>query len=158
MSVMFPKYFGVPHAVIRLGFWAQMSPKEQSLYTVLMHDSERYRTRELVRADADISQFAGISPRALCDARKKLQERGLVICERGKANVYRYILCDPETGRPWPGAPKEIVRYRKKDDSGGGISASIPPVPSKRWSDQQQHTVQSEDSLEIHGLPGLFKS
>lgn len=127
MSVMFPKYFGVPHAVIRSGAWAEMKPGEQSLYIALLHESERCRTRELQRTDAEVCKLAGVRPRTLCDARKRLQERLLVLCDRGLGNVYKYTLCDPETGCPWPGNPKEIVRYRRKGQASPEPQQSIAP-------------------------------
>jgi hypothetical protein len=114
MTTMFDKFFGMPHYVIRSGTWAVMKPAEQSLYTCLLHDSERYRTRELQRTDAQICELAGLSSRACRDARIKLAEGGLVRYKRGSGNVYVYTLCNPETGEPWPGDPKEPIRYIKK--------------------------------------------
>lgn len=161
MSVMFPKYFGMPHAVIRSGLWAKMKPSEQSLYVALMHDSERYRTRALERSDAQIRELAGLSSRALCDARKKLQERGLICCERGLGNVYRYAICNPETGQPWPGDPRKIVFYGKK---GGDLQVGtdnnpvvLETVPKSPPSGVPVAAVIDSEPLESWGLPGLFK-
>jgi hypothetical protein len=125
MTTMFDKFFGMPHYVVRSGIWAAMKPSEQSLYTCLCHDSERYRTRELQRTDAQICELAGLSSRACRDARIKLAERGLVRYKRGSGNVYVYTLCNPETSEPWSGDPKQQIRYIKKSDR-----ASPPVTPS----------------------------
>jgi hypothetical protein len=116
MTTMFAKFFGVPHHVIRSGTWAAMRPTEKSLYVCVLHESERYRTRELQRTDAQLCQLAGLSSRACRDARIKLQERGLIRYKLGRGNVYVYALCNPETGEPWPGDPKQPMPYIKKSD------------------------------------------
>jgi hypothetical protein len=159
---MFPKYFGVPHAVMRSGLWAKMRPSEWGLYVALMHDSERYRTKEMERTDAQMSKWTGLGKRTLCEARKRLQERGLVWCKRGRGNVYRYLLCDPETGRPWPGDPKHVVYYRKKGDEHqvppeqkGGSATQLQSCP-KPYSSAVSDPPSDSRTLEIYGLPGVF--
>jgi hypothetical protein len=78
VTVMIDKYFGLPQQVIRDGRWANMKPGEQSLYVCLMHESERYSTRELTRSDAKLEELTGLSSRTFCNSRKKLQELKLV--------------------------------------------------------------------------------
>jgi hypothetical protein len=150
MTTMFDKFFGMPHYVIRSGIWAAMKPGEQSFYTCLLHDSERYRTRELQRTDAQICGLAGLSSRACRDARIKLQERGLVRYKRGSGNVYVYTLCNPETGEPWPGDPKRQIQYIKKSDR------SSPPVtPSAATSTSLRERRQPAPG-DLHGVPLSF--
>lgn len=127
MTVMFDRYFGIPQHVVRAGVWSQMKPSEQSLYVCLMHDSERYSTRQLRRTDAVLCGLTGLSARAFCNARKKLQERGLVRCRRGSGNVYVYTLCDPQTSAPWPGDPKQPIRYQKKSAPQNETPGSTAP-------------------------------
>jgi hypothetical protein len=118
VTVMFDRYFGIPQHVIRTGLWADMKPSEQSLYVCLLHESERYSTREIQRTDAAFCKLSGLSSRAFCTARKRLQERRLLLCRRGKGNVYIYTICNPESGTPWPGDPKKRIAYRKKHETG----------------------------------------
>jgi hypothetical protein len=115
VTVMFDRYFGIPQHVLRSGLWSQMKPSEQGLYVCLMHESERCSTREIQRTDDGLCKLSGLSSRAFCNARKKLQERGLVVCRRGKGNVYVYTICNPETRSPWPGHPKQRIVYRRKE-------------------------------------------
>ena len=88
MTTMFDRYFGVPQAVIRSGTWAEMKPTEQNLYICLLHESERYRTRELLRTDVQMHELTGLSSRSFCNARKKAQERRLFICRRGLSLIH----------------------------------------------------------------------
>jgi hypothetical protein len=119
---MFTNYFGVPQSVMRLGTWARLKPSEQSLYICLLHESERYSTRRIRRSDSELVQLSGGSSRAFRNARIKLKENGLIDYERGRGNVYVYMLCDPATGRPWPGDPKAKIAYLKKSERKGATS------------------------------------
>lgn len=111
---MIPKFFGMPPQVIRLKIWPSLKPVAAKVYVVLYHESERYCTRELSRTDAQLAELAGVSRRALRDARIKLQEHGLVLYSVSPGAAYTYTLCDPETRQPWPGNPKHPIRYEKK--------------------------------------------
>ncbi len=163
MTIMFDRYFGIPQHVMRSGLWAQMKPSEQSLYVCLMHESERYSSRQLRRKDAVLCQLTGLSTRACCNARKKLQEHGLVICARGSANIYVYTLCNPETARPWPGDPKQQIRYCKKGTDRGGVpsrsissaQSAVPtaqPIPAR---EPFRETCEPQ-SIRAYGLPLKF--
>ena len=123
MTVMFPEFFGMPQSVIRTGLWARMRERERSLYTVLLHESERYCTRQFDRTDAQLSSIAGICPRSIREGRIKLQEFGLIIAKRGKGNVYTYTICNPDTHAPWPGDPKARIPYVKKLRQGNTSNA-----------------------------------
>ena len=165
MTTMFDKFFGVPHHVIRTGTWSEMKPTEQSLYICLLHESERCCNRQLVRTDAQMQDLTRLSSRSFCNARKKLQERRLVLCERGSGNVYVYRLCNPETGKPWPGDPKRRIPYVKK---------SKPDQPAEITSNHRRTTfgtggtglraagtagadqAKGQSDTDSHGLPLSF--
>jgi hypothetical protein len=146
---MFGRFFGVPQAVVRRGTWAQMKPTELSLYIVLLHESERYCTRELKRTDAQLGQLSGLSSRSFCNARKKLQERGLLLYKRSSGNIYIYTLCNLETGQPWPGDPTRPIVYIKKSKR-NGVSETLPR-PALR-----QIQTDAEPKDEVHGVPLPF--
>jgi hypothetical protein len=150
MTTMFDKFFGMPQSVIRSGTWAAMKPAEQSLYTCLLHDSERYRTRDLQRTDAQMYQLAGVSSRACRDARIKLQERGLIRYKRGRGAIYVYSLCNPETGEPWQGDPKRPIRYIKKSDR---VSSEDTGLGSAETNPAKSNQPLHRD---IQGVPVSF--
>ncbi len=173
VTVMFPGYFGIPHQVIRGGLWAKMKPSEQSLYVCLLHESERCSTRELQRTDAQLGDLSGLSTRAFCNARKKLQERGLISYKRGRGNGYAYTICDQHTGRPWPGHPKTRVPYKKKADALIEETFQQPAVPAAGWNENKKpaaslatparsavpgsSSTKPGDRLQDYGLPLSFK-
>lgn len=133
MTVMFPEFFGMPQSVIRTRLWAQMKARERTLYTVLLHESERYCSRQLQRTDAELSELSGVCTRSIRDARIKLQEYGLVRSQRGRGNVYTYTMCNPETGQPWPGNPKSPIAYIKKADR-LPVGPTVNDIGSKQLS------------------------
>jgi len=106
VTVMLDSFFGVHPHVVRSGMWAQMKPGERDLYIFLMERSERYCSREIKATDAEIQKSVGLAPRTATDARKKLQERGLIQYKAGQGNRYTYVICDPRTGQPYPYHPK----------------------------------------------------
>lgn len=132
MTVMIPRFFGLHQELVRSGALAQMKPGELRLYVYLMHESERFRTRKLVRTDAQFREI-GLAPRTACNARKKLQERGFINYSATNGNRYSYTICDSTTGQPYPGDPKITVPYVK--------AAKIVNSRSEK-----------------HGLPGVFRS
>jgi len=148
---MIPRFFGVHQAVMRTGLWARMRPGEQSLYVTLMHESERRSTRQFKLKDGDVGRIYGIAPRTLCNARKKLQELGLILYLSSSGNVYTYTICDPETGSPYPGEPNKRVPYIKKADHevGGASFISMPAVPSTE-------PPKKDLPPEAYGRPGVF--
>lgn len=120
-------FFPVPWHPVRIGILRLMKGSEAKLWLALMHDFERYRTRELIRTDAQLKDLCCVSPRALRDARIKLQEYGLVLLKRGVAGMYRYTLCDPRTGEPFPGDPKDEGRHRSRaTDPTIGVDLEFP--------------------------------
>src|SRR5262249_25004302 len=144
MTVMLPKFFGVPQHLVRSGLLKRLKPAEVKLYLGLLHDSERYRNRELIRSDQQLTDLIGVSPRSLRDARIKLQEHGLVQYELPAGRKGRYVICNPETGKPYPGDPRQSVPYLRK-----GTQASPVPRPDQRGEKavEQQKMGSASSSL-----------
>jgi hypothetical protein len=124
-------FFSVPQFVIRTGLWPRLKPSQQSLYVGLLHEAERYRSRELLRTDAQLFELCGVSNRSLRNARIKLQEHGL-IGFRPLRNGHLYTICDPRTGKPFPGGAKD----KKAPSADGGTrnapgSSPAPPMGTR---------------------------
>jgi hypothetical protein len=160
MTVMFPEFFGVPHNLVRSGLMPRLKPSELALYIGLLHESERYRTREFSRSDQQLHELTGVSKRALRDARIRLQEHLLVLYQLRPGRKCIYVICNPSTGRPFEGDPKAVIPYRRK-----GTIESASPI----WD---QHTnladraeacppsrsdVPDHNELAGHGVPINFK-
>jgi hypothetical protein len=161
MTVMLPQFFGVPQRLVRSGLLTRLKPAQLCLYVGLLHDSERYCTRELIRSDQQLTALTGVSPRSLRDARIKLQEHGLIQYQLHPGRRCTYVICDPLTGKPYPLDPKEKILYSRK-------TAKAPPVsvPDQRTPDAAERaekrtsvTSQSPDhgDLAVHGVPLSFK-
>jgi len=116
VTVMVDKWFGIHPHVVRSGRWSKLKPGEKDLYVYLMHESERHCTRQLMRTDEEIERAVGLAARTACNARKRLQEFGLIRASRSHGNKYVYVICNPENGQPYPGDPKIPIvgRYRLK--------------------------------------------
>lgn len=150
MTVMIDSFFGIHPYVIRSGLWAKMKPGEKDLYIYLMERSEYFCTRQLRAKDCEIRKSVELSPRTACNARKKLQERGLIQYVAGLGNVYTYIICDPRTGKPYPADPKTPMVMPKQ--SRGKTRAE----PAKALLPSQQAPPQSETLSQSHGIAIKF--
>jgi len=151
MTVMIDRFFGLPQQVIRSGLWKAMRSSEKDLYVFLMQESERCCTRQVHCTDAEITKAVGLKPRTLCNARKKLQERGLIACARHQGNKYEYTICDLATGKPYPGNPKERIVYAKQNTA--QAVQEKPPEPSSAATVPPPPVGQD---LESHGVSGIF--
>jgi|GEM_PF-6232113 len=158
---MIEKFFGVHPHVTRTGLWAKMKPGEKDLYIYLMAESERCCTREMKRADAQITAGIGAAARTLCNARKKLQEFGLVLCQKGEGNKYVYSICNPVTGEPYPGDPRApLICSKRPTKTNGSISDGFSS-PAKDLNNTPPTPDDANDRAcngrsEQHGLPGVF--
>jgi hypothetical protein len=108
VTVMMESFFGMHKAVMQSGLYAIMKPGEKDLYAFLCFLSEHKCSRELRAVkDSEVCTWSGSKPRTLTDARKRLQEYGLIRCVKSEGNKYTYTICNPATGEPYPGTPKE---------------------------------------------------
>jgi len=151
---MLDSFFGVHPHVVRSGLWAKMKPGEKDLYIYLMAESERYRTRFIKATDAAIHCLVGAAPRTLCNARKKLREYGLIRYKAEQGNRYAYTICDPKTGAPYPGDPKDRVDGARRAPAESYEPTQIPAAraPSLLTSPKEDAPIES------FGLPNLFST
>jgi hypothetical protein len=137
MSVMFPRFFGVPQGAIRLGKMRELSGFATRLYVALCHEFERYSTREVTRTVAQLQELVGGTRNSHAKARSELIEASLMQAEPYGAKGFVFHLCDPETGAPWPLPPQEKALYQPKNGSApvimaqDGASHAKPRKPPK---------------------------
>jgi len=158
----------MPQALVRSGLCSKMKPGEIRLYVCLMHRSERNSSREVTMTDESVRKDVGAAPRTVCNARKKLQEYGLIQCRKVTGNKYRYTICDPATGKPYPGDPKQPIRYEKRQEKRTESKSKSPaivepaaivespkaPVSQKPTAD---NGLNNAPYMTEHGLSGLFE-
>jgi hypothetical protein len=128
-----------------------MKPGEKDVYICLMHRSERYCSRELTITDAEIEEEVGAASRTSCDARKRLQEYGLIRCKKTAGNKYRYVICDPLTCAPYPGDPTDPITCKKSPTKSTASSNDASSALAATSRQEEQKSL-----LNSHGLPGVF--
>jgi hypothetical protein len=114
MTVMIDKFFGVPREIVRDGKLKNLGGVASKLLMVLWCKSEQYCTRTLRFTTAELEELTGCSRNALIKARAALVSAGLVQAEPYGVKGFVFHLCDPNTGKPWPGNPKQRILYVKK--------------------------------------------
>jgi hypothetical protein len=114
MTVMIDRFFGIPPGIIRLGKAKNLSGAAVKLLMALWHESERTCTRTLRCTTAELEELTGCSRNALITARADLVGAGLVQAEPYGLKGFVLHLCNPETGKPWPGDPRQRIIYVKK--------------------------------------------
>jgi hypothetical protein len=131
MTTMFEPFVGVPQSAIRSGKMRGLSGAAIVLYLALCHESERYSTREITRTVAELQALVGRCPNTLAKARVELVHAGLVQAAPFGPEGYTFLLCDPETGRPWPLAPREPFKLPRKNarptDAPAGVTSTTHP-------------------------------
>jgi len=132
MTTMFEPFFGIPQAIVRLGKVKSLSGVAVKLYIVLLHQSERYRTRMLRCTTAELEELTGCSRNALTNARADLAHARLVQVQRRGEQGFILHLCDPATGEPWPGDPKQRIRAPKKDNASGPTALDVARAAKPR--------------------------
>ena len=161
MTVMIDSFFGVHPYLLRSGIWRTMKPGEKDLYLYLMEESERRCTREITATDAQVTVAVGAASRTLCNARKRLQEYGLIRQKSGHGNKYTYIICNPKTGQPYSGDPRIPIVMPKRNRIARNEQPSpvalIQPDQVQRSNFAAPKPSQPQrTAVESHGLPGVF--
>lgn len=155
MTTMIDRFFGVHQAIVREGLLTRLSPTAVKLCVALFHESERYCTRRLRLSTAKLKQLTGCSRNALMKARAELVDVGLIRIELNERQEFVIELCDPETGKPWPGDPKQrppsLTRRVPLANTEGSAGNEKPVSRNERDSaamtspTQEPHALRSRD-------------
>ena len=132
MTVMIAEFFGLPREIVRHGKLKNLSGVALKLYMALWHQSERYRTRMLRCSTAELEELTGCSRNALITARAALARLGLVQSEPHGGQGFVFHLCDPNTGKPWPGDPMQRIMYVRQ-----GVSSRPQSTGGERVEEQR---------------------
>jgi hypothetical protein len=148
VTTMIPRFIGIPPEFYESPKCIDMSHATARFYGFIFWMSHHCSSLQFDVADKDIVKRTNLSPRTLADARKDLAERGLILYVR-QGRGHRYVICDPSTGQPFPGNPKEQLihpRKRAKPVAKTSQEESKPPVA--------QTTPQSiRKPAVVHTLP-----
>jgi hypothetical protein len=161
MTVMIPAFYGKDKLVMQSGLYAVMKPSEQSMYEALSFLSEQKCSRELwnVKA-AEVCRLSGIKFRTIGNARKRLEEYGLILCTKGRGNTFSYVLTNPATGQAYPGKPTDAPpKYDPKalEQTIERLRPYLQPAqPHKKKRLRSGDTSFSPKAEEIYGMPSPF--
>ena len=72
MTVMFPRFFGLPQESLQDGKMKRLLVIAAKVYVALCHESARHSTRELTRTVAQLQELVGGSPNSHAKARAEL--------------------------------------------------------------------------------------
>jgi hypothetical protein len=141
MSIRIARFFGVDPAFVDEGFMAKLSPSAIGLFIYLMRRCDRMSSRQFVAKDREITASTGVSAGALCGARKALCASGLIEHRKDEGGYYTYVICDAMTGKPYPGDPKDAVKYEKRSSvrPPTGSSPSSPPDHAAQLRNNKDH-------------------
>lgn len=137
-------FFTVPQALVRSGLLAKMRPVEVAVYIALLHEFERRSTTSMKITNAHLKKLAGVSARALHEARPWLKQRGLINNQRTAGGAFIYALLHPVTGEPLPDPKQRFQPPRTVNSS--------KTEPATQGGDRHGDA----DTLDKYGLPGIF--
>jgi hypothetical protein len=187
MTVMIPRYFGIPQSLYRSREWRTLKTCEKELLIYLYHESEYHSARQLRRSDAQICETTGLCKRSLLTARngeknKRGEQDTLGILARGLASFelmpdgfHLWTLHDPETMQPWPGDPRTPVRYIPKravqaatpEPTRDNLPPREPEPPRESQTapdtsfpfghNERKTETKKEKQPSDFGLPGVFQ-
>jgi hypothetical protein len=132
MTTMIERFFGMPQVLLRKGLLCRLSWTGVKLLAAIYYESERCCTRRVKLSTAELISLTGSSRNSLATARAELVSLCLVDIEMNTKQEFIINLCDPETGKPWPGDPKQKIQYQKKvssilDESPDTARPTSPP-------------------------------
>jgi hypothetical protein len=110
-------YFQLPCFPINGGMLTEMSGIELKLYVWLHCEAQRRTKVRLDYTSEFLCSHVGLSPHSVKEARELLRKHGLIRVERGIANTYVYVLCNPKTGEPLPDPKAKSLPIEGKESS-----------------------------------------
>ena len=94
-SVEIGPYTKIPNRLFGSGMAARLRPSAGYMYLALCEHANRNSSNTFSASDKALASDTGIGTRTICDARKKLIERGLISCKREKGQSFVYTLLKP---------------------------------------------------------------
>ena len=85
-------YSMMPRRFFGSGTAASLGPKAALLLLALCENANRNSGNTFKASDRALASETGYSPRTICEARKRLEERGLISCSRQEGQSYVYTL------------------------------------------------------------------
>jgi len=106
-------YTKIPNRFFGGGMAARLRPSAGYMYLALCEHANRNSSNTFSASDKALASDTGIGTRTICDARKKLIERGLISCKREKGQSHVYTLLKPSLEwKPIKTRPRRTLKPR----------------------------------------------
>jgi hypothetical protein len=94
-SVKIGPYTQIPNRLFGSGTARDLKPSATLIYVALCDHANRHGSNTFKASDNALASDTTLSPRTICDARKRLIENGLITCTREEGQSYVYTLVVP---------------------------------------------------------------
>jgi hypothetical protein len=94
-SVDIGPFTKIPYRLFGSGTARDLKPSAALLYIALCDHANRNSSNAFKASDKALASDTTLSPRTICDARKRLVEKGLITCTREEGQSYIYTLVVP---------------------------------------------------------------
>jgi hypothetical protein len=85
-------YSKIPNKIFGGGIARELGPSAALFFLALCEHANRNGSMSFKASDASLAADTGLSPRTICEARKRLMEWNLIACDRQHGNSYTYRL------------------------------------------------------------------
>lgn len=99
MPVEIGLYTKIPSKFFSSGTASRIGPSASLVFFALCEHANRDECNTFKASDAALASETGLSPRTICNARKRLQEHGLVSFSRQDGESYTYTI--PKFALQW---------------------------------------------------------
>jgi Helix-turn-helix domain len=96
MTVDIGGFTKIPHRFFGSGTAHALKPSASLLYIALCDHANRSSSNTFKTSDKTLASDTALSPRTICDARKRLIEKELITCKREDGQSYSYTLTVPD--------------------------------------------------------------
>jgi hypothetical protein len=94
-SVDIGPFAKIPNRLFGSGTARDLKPSPTLIYVALCDHANRNSSKTFKASDKALASDTALSPRTICDARKRLIEKGLITCTRAEGQSYVYTLTVP---------------------------------------------------------------
>jgi Helix-turn-helix domain len=123
MTVDIGGFTKIPHRFFGSGTAHSLKPSASLLYIALWDHANRNSTTTFKTSDKALASDTALSPRTICDARKRLIEERLITCTREDGQSYSYTLTVPD----WNWVP--VAKRPRAKCKPRAYHAQGPPEP-----------------------------
>lgn len=88
-------YTKIPNRFFGSGMAAKLGCSASLVYLALCEHANRHSSNTFKASDRALASETGLGTRTICDARKRLCERGLISISRLEGQSYTYTICKP---------------------------------------------------------------